>query len=269
MLPNPCSEGHPTDGADERPGDTRPGDHGGGTPPAELAERQPNAYRFGVLTRPGSPVVVSLPRRAAHRPGDRGPTLRNVTEVGSGGVPAEFARAVESLTAVSLRPEVIVERIRPPQRLAPWSFALGAQVLHNGDEVASGRLVLLHDPAGYEAWEGTMRLVSFASADLDSEMAADPLLPAVGWSWLRDALADNDAQHTSAAGTVTLSSSTRFGDLADQATSTEIELRASWTPLDDDLGQHLRAWSDLLCSAAGLPPPGVAMLPQQWGESAG
>lgn len=172
------------------------------------------------------------------------------------------------MTAVTLRPEVVVERVRPPQKLAPWSFALGAQVFHGGEEVATGRLVLLHDPLGYEAWSGTMRLVGFVTAELDADMARDPLLPQVGWSWLLDALAEHDATHACAGGTVTLSSSTRFGELADEHTTTDVELRASWTPLSD-LGRHVRAWSDLLCSAAGLPPPGVALLPQPWGEGSG
>ncbi|HEX5496651.1 MAG TPA: DUF3000 domain-containing protein [Mycobacteriales bacterium] len=183
-----------------------------------------------------------------------------------GDEPAEFTRAVEALTAVSVRPEVTVEPIRPPRKLAPWSFALGARVSQGGEEVASGRLILLHDPAGYEAWAGTLRLVTFASAELDGEMARDPLLPEVGWSWLLDALAEHGADYASAGGTVTLIASTRFGDLAGRPTTTDLELRGSWTPRGD-VGPHFRAWVVMLCSAAGLPPPGVALLPQQWGEA--
>ena len=42
-----------------------------------------------------------------------------------------------------------------------------------------------------------------------------------------------------------------------------MEVRASWTPLGNDLGAHLLAWSDLLCTIAGLPPlpEGVIALP--------
>lgn len=184
----------------------------------------------------------------------------------SGDEPAEFTHAVEALTAVTLRPEVTVEPTRPPRKLAPWAFALGARVSHAGQDVASGRLVLLHDPDSYEAWSGTLRLVMFASAELDGEMARDPLLPEVGWSWLLDALAEHGADHISAGGTVTLIASTRFGELAGRPASADLELRGSWTPRGD-LGAHLRAWADMLCSAAGLPPPGVALLPQQWGEA--
>ena len=47
--------------------------------------------------------------------------------------------------------------------------------------------------------------------------------------------------------------------------SVEMEVRASWTPLGADIGQHLVAWSDLLCTIAGLPPlpEGVIALPGQ------
>jgi len=41
----------------------------------------------------------------------------------------------------------------------------------------------------------------------------------------------------------------------------EIEVRASWTPVDDIAG-HFTAWGALLCTVAGLPPlpAGVAAL---------
>ena len=44
-----------------------------------------------------------------------------------------------------------------------------------GEDVGSGRLVLLHDPAGNAAWGGTFRLVTFARAEVDPEMVTDPL----------------------------------------------------------------------------------------------
>ena len=85
---------------------------------------------------------------------------------------------------------------RLPQRLAPFSYALGAEVRHpetaivpersEGD--AFGRLILLHDPEGAEAWDGTMRLVAYVQADLDTSEAIDQLLPEVAWSWLVEAL---------------------------------------------------------------------------------
>ena len=62
-------------------------------------------------------------------------------------------------------------------------------------------------------------------------------------------------------GTVTQTMSTRFGELAGPPATADIEIRASWTPTDDDLGAHLLGWSVLLASTAGLPPPGVTALP--------
>jgi hypothetical protein len=175
--------------------------------------------------------------------------------------PQLFREAVASLTATRVRAEVRVEPLRPPQRLAPWSYAISADVHPaGGPELATGRLVLLYDPDGAEAWDGVFRLVAFASAELDPEMGVDPLLPAVGWSWLSDALAERDAAYRAAGGTVTQTTSTRFGDLAGPQTTVEIELRASWTADTSDMAPHLLAFVDVLCAAAGLPPEGVALL---------
>ena len=46
-----------------------------------------------------------------------------------------------------------------------------AAVLRLDDEVATGRLILLHDPAGHEAWEGTLRLVTYVTVELEPELA--------------------------------------------------------------------------------------------------
>jgi hypothetical protein len=175
--------------------------------------------------------------------------------------PDLFRQAVESLTATSVRREVRVEPLRPPQRLAPYSYAVSADVRSaEGDELATGRLVLLHDPDGVEAWDGVLRLVAFASAEMDSQMGVDPMLPAVGWSWLTGALEDRGAAFRAAGGTVTQTTSTRFGDIAGPRTTVELELRASWTADDSNLAPHLRAFVDLVCAAAGLPPEGVTVL---------
>jgi Protein of unknown function (DUF3000) len=175
--------------------------------------------------------------------------------------PDVFRAAVSSLTSTAVRPEVRVEPLRPPQRLAPYSYAIAADVTGpDGAELATGRLVLLHDPDGGEAWDGVLRLVSFASAELEEQIGSDPMLPAVGWSWLTGALDERGAEHRAVGGTVTQTTSTRFGDLAGPRTTITLELRASWTADTADLGPHLHAFVDLLCAAAGLPPEGVAVL---------
>ncbi|MEO7981203.1 MAG: DUF3000 domain-containing protein [Sporichthyaceae bacterium] len=183
-------------------------------------------------------------------------------------VPAEFSRALAALRAARPRPEVVLEETPAPQRLAPHAVALTADVLSPHDpetELGTGRLVLLHDPAGHEAWQGTFRLVTYVRAELEQEMASDPLLPGVGWAWLTEALDVHSAAFTAASGTVTRVASESFGAISSEPVSAQIEIRASWTPLDESFGDHLLAWCDVLCTTAGLPPetPGVVSLPSR------
>ncbi len=201
------------------------------------------------------------------------PTLRRADVTDDDTAPAQssapaptspdlFRRAVAAITSTRVRREISVEPVRPPQRLAPYSYAISADVRDAaGDELATGRLVLLHDPEGSDAWDGVLRLVGFASAEMDPQIGVDPLLPAVGWSWLTDALEQRSAAFRAAGGTVTQTTSSRFGDIAGPRTTVELELRASWTADDADLTPHVLAFADLLATAAGLPPEGVTVLP--------
>lgn len=178
--------------------------------------------------------------------------------------PEGFRRAVASLRTAPSRSEVVLHEAPAPGRLAPYAVAMTGEVAGvDGEELANGRLIALHDPAGQEGWESTTRLVAYVRAGTDLEMGVDPLLPAVGWSWLLEALQGRGATHVAAAGTVTRVASERFGALAGGPANAAVELRASWSPVEDDLGPHLAAWSDLLCTAAGLPPAaqGVLALP--------
>jgi len=192
--------------------------------------------------------------------------------VGTHGVPgenpAEFTQALRALREVRLRPEVRVEEVPAPSRIAPYAVALTAEVVTaglpaEGDELASGRFVLLHDPSAPEPWDGVWRVVTFARAELEPELANDPMLGGVGWSWLMDALKEHDAPYTAEGGTVTRVVSESFAALGERKTTVEMEIRASWTPTGPDLGVHLQVWSDLLCMIAGLPPlpDGVVALP--------
>ncbi|MEU8566773.1 DUF3000 domain-containing protein [Streptomyces pathocidini] len=191
------------------------------------------------------------------------------------GTPPAFRQAVDALRAARLRPEMEVEKARPPQRLAPFSYALEAAVVQDGQDLADGRLVLLHDPAGHDAWKGAFRLVTLVRAELEPEMAADPLLPEVCWSWLTGAFEARGAAYVEPSGTVTLAGSHYFGALANRRTATQIEIRASWTPREGaggvpDAATHLTAWCELLCQIGGLPPgtpadAAVVSLPQRRG----
>ena len=150
-------------------------------------------------------------------------------------------------------------RSRPPQRLAPWAFAITAEVNGPAEVLATGRLVLLHDPEGQASWDGVLRVVAYVRAELDAELAADPMLPDVGWSRLTDALAASGARYGALGGTVTETSSARFGDIAGPARTDDLELRASWTPRGAELQPHGEAFCDLLASVVGLPPVGVTL----------
>ena len=94
-------------------------------------------------------------------------------------------------------------------------------------------------------------------------MSNNPLLGAVCWSWVMDALADHDAPYVAESGTVTRVVSETFARLEDRKATVEMEIRASWTPTGPDPAIHLLAWADLLCTIAGLPPlpAGVVALP--------
>ena len=184
--------------------------------------------------------------------------------------PAPFQEAVAAMNAVSVRSEIELGPIRPPQRLAPYSYALGAEVKRNDldieriDEFASddafGRLILLYDPDGSDAWDGNLRLVAFVQADLDPSEAVDPQLPEVAWSWLVDALGSRTEHLTALGGTVTATTSVRYGDITGPPRAHQLELRASWTATTPDLAAHVEAFCEVLEHAAGLPPAGVTDL---------
>lgn len=187
---------------------------------------------------------------------------------------ARFDRIAAAVRDVPTRPEISVDEVPAPTRLATFGVALSADVVDDDLELGSGRLVLLHEPGGHEAWDGDFRMVVFVRAGVETDVAADPLLPAVGWSWLVEALDSQEVDYRAAGGTVTSVTNEAFGSMADQPGGAEVEIRASWTPeLTDTEPEavaraHTQAWLDLMCVAAGLPPlpSGVVALPRQRGR---
>lgn len=180
--------------------------------------------------------------------------------------PSRFRGALASLRAAQWRPELRLEEIPAPARLAPYAVALSAEVIDGeGDELATGRFILLHDPAGSGLWEGDFRIVTYIRAQLEADIGHDSLVSNVTWTWLVDALTGHDAGYRAAGGTATRVLSQSFGSLAGREEVIDIELRASWTPEDDSMNKHLQAWSDMVCTFAGLPPlpEGVTALPQR------
>jgi hypothetical protein len=159
---------------------------------------------------------------------------------------------------------------RPPYPSAPTTSTPSppsAGPAHDEVDLAGGRLVLLHRPGGHDEWRGAWRVVVLVEADLEPEIAEDPLLAGVAWSWLMDALADSGARYTAESGTVSRSSSLGFGGLSGRPATTAVEVRASWTPVAGpdgaiDFAAHLLAWCGLMMMCAGVPPEpeGVAPL---------
>ena len=171
-----------------------------------------------------------------------------------------FETRVQALLDVPIRPEFSIEQAPSPQRLAPHAFTLTADAVTDGSsasvgthvESASGRFVVLHDPDGVDEWEANDRIVIFARCDVEPELLADPLIHEVAWSWVTEALDNHEVAQLG--GTVTVSSGTSFGSMAERPGDGLVEIRASWTPLEDDLTIHLSLWIEILATLAGLPP---------------
>lgn len=207
-------------------------------------------------------------------------------------VPPEFLHALGTLRKAQCRSELRLAEIPAPARLAPFAVALGAEVMASGPgsgttpvhgpaamalaaasgteddddtELATGRFILLHDPDGSAVWDGEFRIVTYIRAQLEPEMGNDEMLGTVAWTWLVEALENHKAPYRAAGGTATRVLSESFGTLSDRPGSIDIELRASWTPASSDVTAHLEAWSDMVCTFAGLPPlpDGVAALPRR------
>ncbi len=181
---------------------------------------------------------------------------------------AVFAAAAAGFAAgrdavAEVRDDIAFEDSPAPKRLAPYATAVAAIAYRDGAEVGTARLLLLYDPAGQEGWTGAFRVVAQVHAEMDPEMAADPLLGEVGWSWLTDALETHAPGYTAPSGTVTRVITEGFGAKEDEPAATGFELRASWCPGDaDDVGGDVAAWCELIAAAAGLPaqPPGTRAL---------
>jgi DUF3000 family protein len=230
---------------------------------------------------------------------------------------ATFRSAVSDLEAGmdqqrQARPELAFDNQPAPRKLAPYAAAIGATVHEPvpgrgpggstrsvvapdaDDEIGWGSFVLLYDPAGQDGWAGPFRMIAYLRAELEPEIAADPLIGQVGWSWLTEALDARTTGYRQISGTVTRVVTEGFGAKEDQPVATGFELRASWSPatagsgrpaaaLADsarpggarpdserpdserpdserpagaplDLDGHIAAWCDALCAACGLPP---------------
>ena len=178
-----------------------------------------------------------------------------------GAAGSDFDRAAAAVRSMRFRPELELAEAPAPKRMAPAALAVTAEVLLAEDELGTGRLVVLHNPAGEEAWDGDTRLVLYVDALVEDDLAGDPLLPEVGWSWLTESLTGVDL--VALRGTVTRVQSQSFDAMADRPNEGRVQLRASWTALSViDLPDHVQAWADLLATACGLEPipVGISLL---------
>lgn len=177
--------------------------------------------------------------------------------------PRNFDQAVAAVRALQLRPELDLAEAPAPRRMAPQALALTADVIVQDEELGTGRLVVLHNSDGDDAWQGTTRLVLYLDALVEAELAEDPLLPEVGWTWLEEALDQCGAEYWALGGTVTRVQSESFAALESRGSEGRVQIRASWTAAHiGDLPGHVRAWADVLATASGLEPlpEGVAVL---------
>jgi hypothetical protein len=178
---------------------------------------------------------------------------------------AAFQAGLDALRLTSFPNDVTIVETPAPKRLAPYGIALTADLDDPDDpeadeSLASGRLVILHDPAGVDEWAGTTRAVLFLRALVDNEVAEDPMLPEVAWSWMSESLERHGADWREESGTVTRTSSQAFGGLAGNPAPGAVEIRASWT-FDGSLVAQVRAWVDLLRVTAGQPVLPAAVTP--------
>ena len=243
------------------------------------APRRPEVVRDSVA---GTPAVTGIAgggaTAAAAQAAHAAPAAQ--TAVAESPAEATFAVAVAAFAAgreALRRRDLVFEDVPAPKRLAPFAAAMAATVRRDEADVAWGRLVLLYDPDGQQGWNGFFRLVAYVRADVEPEMAADPLLGEVGWSWLSEALDARVPGYAVPSGTVTRVITEGFGAKQDEVPLTGFELRASWSPAGPDnqpgfadhsdldaldLAAHIAAWCDCLSAAAGLEPPGTRALRQ-------
>ncbi len=269
---------------------------------AEAARDSPPTPISASRKAAGKPRTPRTPRASAKKSGTSGTTgeapASTAQPLGRAGprtpgVPAQapdspaeetFAAAAAAFLAgrdAQVRSDLLFEDVSAPKRLAPYATAIAATVQRDGADVAWGRLVLLYDPGGQQGWEGSFRLVAYIRAEVEPEIAADPLLGEVGWSWLSEALDTHVPGYAVPSGTITRVITEGFGGKRDELPLTGFELRASWSPAGPggpwgstgpgpgtsdlgtlDLSAHIAAWCDCLSAAAGLEPPGTRALRQ-------
>ncbi|MEY4993489.1 MAG: hypothetical protein RIS82_611 [Actinomycetota bacterium] len=180
--------------------------------------------------------------------------------------PSEFRLALEALRYAQVRDELDIEPLPAPPSIGAFAITFKANVKTalsgvEGD-AGTGRFVMIWEPEPQEAWASNFRIVCFAKSPLETNIGADEQISDVVWAWLTEALANRHASYGAIAGTATRIMSTGYGSLSSQHDHAELELRASWSPLDTNVASSFEAWLDLICIMSGFPnlPTGVTSL---------
>ena len=126
------------------------------------------------------------------------------------------------MTRTPQRQEFTWRTIPAPSRMAPSTWACTGEIVVHEDELASGRLVILHDPAGQESWDGTYRMVALVQAQLEAEFAIESMLGDVAWSWVTESLELHGAEARELGCTATRVVSQSYGALASRPSTVDV-----------------------------------------------
>lgn len=171
------------------------------------------------------------------------------------GIAEPFSSMLIPIASIEARQEISLTQIPSPKGIAPEALALSAQVNHDiSSDHGVSRLVICRDPSEPEGWNSAYRIIAYAKSPVELHMAQDDFMAQLPWEWLKDSLAAAGAAFGSEAGTTTTIISTGHGSLVAQPQHSELEIRASWAPLDGNLVPHVTAWLELLALISGLPP---------------
>ena len=166
-----------------------------------------------------------------------------------------FKSMLEGINRITPREEILLTQIPSPKGIAPEAVAISAEIAHEtASDHGVSRLVFCRDPQMPEGWHSEFRIIGYAKSPIELEMAKDDYTSSMPWEWLRDSLKAAGAQFGHEAGTTTTVISTGHGALVSQPQHGELEIRASWAPMDFDLSAHLKGWIELVALISGLPP---------------
>lgn len=176
--------------------------------------------------------------------------------------PEVFLTALYSLREARLDSSLAVSEVAAPRSLAPWSAAVSVSTLEHlsGRPLGTSSFVLLCDPEQTDNWDSPLRLVGHARLQIDADQSTDPLLGEAIWQTVGDCLDQAGAGFSHMVGTVTRELSETFGGLELRGSSLAADLRCSWTPNSEYIGEQLEGWAEALRQNAGVEPAAVVSM---------